>query len=441
MNSVERESVCLELIQTESVSTNEDRSPGFVVINKTPFKIGRLSTTDLTISRKKDGKEVISRNHAEIVLKDGNFVLVDLDTMNGTFINDIKIKEQVLEDGDIIQFAGQAKVIIGSLLKANKSDVNLRYRFTRVPSSSIFKEKRSKVQSRHQDEGLFSSVCSKKTTLKEDDDAIVISSDILVSSVRSFPSSSSSSSSSKLAEEAVNLKESSEVVRNKLESQYSMTSMLDIGTLKKSIMCILCTAPLVDAVVARCSHGFCRACFERYLRSASSSCPICNNPPFKFYKQLRKGKTVEKSTTLFYHRSAHLDNIVWLLLETLGGQASDSFKVREREDHEYLRSVGIDPLSNPGLYEEQSQQLTHQRKAKSSVLREKKGSKRNGRDTTACSSSDGDYSDFSDDSDAMRKKRQRNSGSGKVCEFCAESDHDFPNCPHRSSDENSSVYS
>jgi hypothetical protein len=49
----------------------------------------------------------------------------------------------------------------------------------------------------------------------------------------------------------------------------------------------------------------------------------------------------------------HLDGIVWLVLETLSQDAIQEFKSREVEHHNYLRSIDIDPQSNPGLWEEQ----------------------------------------------------------------------------------------
>ena len=44
----------------------------------------------------------VSRQHAKIVWDGDDVVLVDLDSTNGTFVNDVEIKDWLLDDGDII---------------------------------------------------------------------------------------------------------------------------------------------------------------------------------------------------------------------------------------------------------------------------------------------------------------------------------------------------
>jgi len=169
----------------------------------------------------------------------------------------------------------------------------------------------------------------------------------------------------------------------------------------------------------------------------------------KYYKQLAKNgvesrekghsssasSISERSRPLFYHRSDHLDNIVFLLLETENSGATERFKSREKKDHEYLRSIGIDPYSNPGLYEEEVE--NHNGPSSSHVSTSSKfGSNRNQLKSTVIVDESGEYSEFSDDSAViLRRKLYSNGPSSRkqVCEFCAESDHDFPNCPHRES--------
>ena len=144
------------------------------------------------------------------------------------------------------------------------------------------------------------------------------------------------------------------IAKNIQASSGLTTAVLDIDTLRKSVTCLLCDNVFLDAVVARCSHAFCRACIEKHLRSAVSSCPICNSPPLRVFKAMAKKRPlIKRSPPLFYHRSEHLDGIVWLLLEAQSADAVREFKMREEEHHRYLRDVGIDPFSNPGLWEEQ----------------------------------------------------------------------------------------
>ncbi|HEY0782821.1 MAG TPA: FHA domain-containing protein, partial [Thermoanaerobaculia bacterium] len=46
----------------------------------------------------------VSRKHAQIALSEGSYLLTDLHSENGTFVNGEKITEQRLKDGDRLQF-------------------------------------------------------------------------------------------------------------------------------------------------------------------------------------------------------------------------------------------------------------------------------------------------------------------------------------------------
>lgn len=61
--------------------------------------LGRVADNDLQID-----DESISSHHAEFIEKDGEFLLRDLQSTNGTLINGDSIKEQILKDGDLIRF-------------------------------------------------------------------------------------------------------------------------------------------------------------------------------------------------------------------------------------------------------------------------------------------------------------------------------------------------
>ena len=62
------------------------------------LKLGRSKENDIAL----DGL-MVSRFHAEIRSQDGYFVLRDLDSTNGSYVNDQRIAEHVLEPGDQIQ--------------------------------------------------------------------------------------------------------------------------------------------------------------------------------------------------------------------------------------------------------------------------------------------------------------------------------------------------
>ena len=53
-------------------------------------------------------EESVSKKHAQIMALPGGFMLKDLDSSNGTFINNQRIQEAYLGDGDMVTF-GEAK--------------------------------------------------------------------------------------------------------------------------------------------------------------------------------------------------------------------------------------------------------------------------------------------------------------------------------------------
>jgi S1-C subfamily serine protease len=72
------------------------------------IRIGReASVCEIVLENPK-----VSRLHAEIVSIDGQVLLIDRNSSNGTYVNDRKIERQVLRDGDIIYFGGRNAVSV-----------------------------------------------------------------------------------------------------------------------------------------------------------------------------------------------------------------------------------------------------------------------------------------------------------------------------------------
>ena len=64
-------------------------------IKKSPFRIGRGQDNDLVLH-----DHSVSRHHAEIIRnRDGVFSIKDLESLNGVFINDKRVKTAVLSEG------------------------------------------------------------------------------------------------------------------------------------------------------------------------------------------------------------------------------------------------------------------------------------------------------------------------------------------------------
>jgi diguanylate cyclase (GGDEF)-like protein len=69
-----------------------------VTLGTAPFEIGRSSKNDLFIDQ-----ESISRHHARITFDGAQYWVQDLNSTNGTFVNDEQVQEQRLRDGDQVR--------------------------------------------------------------------------------------------------------------------------------------------------------------------------------------------------------------------------------------------------------------------------------------------------------------------------------------------------
>ena len=70
-----------------------------VLVDRSPFRIGRLPDRELTL---KDGR--ISRDHAQILLEDGQYFIEDLNSRHGVFVNGRKSSRSRLQRRDRIDF-------------------------------------------------------------------------------------------------------------------------------------------------------------------------------------------------------------------------------------------------------------------------------------------------------------------------------------------------
>src|SRR5438067_13556127 len=69
-----------------------------LTFNKPEVTIGRLAGNDIVL-----GKGNVSKYHSRIVLKDGKFIIVDMKSTNGTYVNGKKIAApQVVRPSDKI---------------------------------------------------------------------------------------------------------------------------------------------------------------------------------------------------------------------------------------------------------------------------------------------------------------------------------------------------
>jgi len=81
----------------EIVVKFEDQIIERVVSEKKRISIGRTSDNDIVLDNRG-----VSRKHAQIEFNDNAAVIIDNESLNGTFVNSRKITEEVLRDGDEI---------------------------------------------------------------------------------------------------------------------------------------------------------------------------------------------------------------------------------------------------------------------------------------------------------------------------------------------------
>ena len=105
-----------------------------VVVNHLPFVIGRKSDSDLPIDA-----DTLSRHHAEIISCKGKLCLRDLDSTNGTYINDNEVTANTpIEDGDVIRLGDiQLRIIID---KWKKSSINTDCEHTIIATGKVMHE-------------------------------------------------------------------------------------------------------------------------------------------------------------------------------------------------------------------------------------------------------------------------------------------------------------
>ncbi len=78
----------------------ESSSPELIEVGKVPFTIGRSEECDYQIASSR-----VSRQHAEIGKAAGAYLLRDLGSTNGTFVNGQKIDQVRLSEGDLVVIA------------------------------------------------------------------------------------------------------------------------------------------------------------------------------------------------------------------------------------------------------------------------------------------------------------------------------------------------
>jgi two-component system, NtrC family, response regulator HydG len=100
-------------------------------INEDTLVIGRETSAHLSIA-----DASVSRRHSRIEKKDDGFVITDLDSLNGTFVNDVPVKSRLLEHGDRVRIGDSIFLFLTHEGDSMSKSSDVRIEETQVISGS-----------------------------------------------------------------------------------------------------------------------------------------------------------------------------------------------------------------------------------------------------------------------------------------------------------------
>lgn len=103
----------------EIIVKYEDKIIERIVSEKKRMTIGRTSDNDIVLENRG-----VSRRHAQIEFNDNAAVIIDNESLNGVFINNRKITEELLRDNDVITI-GKYSLIYNSQSTSKDSSIEL----------------------------------------------------------------------------------------------------------------------------------------------------------------------------------------------------------------------------------------------------------------------------------------------------------------------------
>src|SRR5215467_1785308 len=99
-----------------------------VPVGSRPVGIGRAPDNDLPVDNL-----AVSNHHARVFFEAGRLVVEDLDSLNGTFVNDLRVERATLHDGDSIWIGkhhikvdatGEAPITVDTVKKRSAPAIN-----------------------------------------------------------------------------------------------------------------------------------------------------------------------------------------------------------------------------------------------------------------------------------------------------------------------------
>src|SRR5215831_14657441 len=107
----------------------EERLMKEVPIGNRPVTIGRSPDNDLPVDNL-----AVSNYHARVYFEGSRLVVEDLDSLNGTFVNDLRVERATLHDGDSI-WIGKHHIKVDA-----SGDAPLQYQSARKTAAPMINE-------------------------------------------------------------------------------------------------------------------------------------------------------------------------------------------------------------------------------------------------------------------------------------------------------------
>lgn len=147
---MDKDNIKTSIINLKAAKEDPDRRQAcFIVISgSSAGSMFKMTSREMLIGRSKDvdvciEEEDVSRKHAQVEERsDGQIVITDLNSTNGTFVNGKKIEQHVLNDGDRIQIAST------TILKFSYQD-SVEEHFQKGIFESATKDKLTKIYNRN----------------------------------------------------------------------------------------------------------------------------------------------------------------------------------------------------------------------------------------------------------------------------------------------------
>ncbi len=269
--------------------------------------IGRSSRQSDVVLNMKSTPNTISRTHAEIRKSGKQWVVTDLRSVNGVFVNGFKVASTYLRDKDAVQFGGAASVQFGTRFEGSHS--NVCYTFREVNTRDDEREAGTKKKRRlahhrqHVDEKFLEDAFLPKKH------------EALAAQKKEISAKSQAERSGKV--EAI-----TDVQFAKLQAMLRDRNV-KLKDIKKQLLdriqCGVCKRPIALPAILPCSHAFCYGCWNQ---SGRRMCPFCK----------RMYSTKEDVT----RRSENLEEIISHCVRHLGS-TEESKKWTDRVEQQQLK--------------------------------------------------------------------------------------------------------